>query len=87
MEFYRIFSRITPPGMPVKLGPLGDTLADQGKTLIAKLWGGEITPEQASTVMQAIGTLARVVEADDLERRISALEDTYGGHQGASRKA
>jgi hypothetical protein len=78
-DFYRIFARLTPPGFPVRLEALGDTPAQQARAVVWKLAAGEITPEQATTIMQTVSAQVKVVEADELERRLRALEErTYG---------
>ena len=74
-EFYRIFARMTPPGFPVKLEGFGGTPAEQGRAVIGRLGAGEITPEQASTIMHAVSAQARIIEIDELERRLKALEE------------
>jgi len=38
-------------------------------TLTAKL-----TPDEAGTILQALATQARIVEADEIEKRVAALE-------------
>ena len=38
---------------------------------------GTLAPGQGAALLGAIGTLARVVEVDELERRIEALEATH----------
>ena len=43
--------------------------------MLEALSGGEITPSQAATVMQAISAQARIVEVDELEQRVAALEE------------
>ena len=63
-----------PPGSAVNIGPLEGGLADQGKIVLARMVAGAITPEQASTIMQALSAQARIVEVDELERRVAALE-------------
>ena len=73
-EFYRIAARLVPPGSPIAIGPLSGSIADQGKAVIAKMAEGAITPEQASTVMQALSAQARIIEVDELERRVAELE-------------
>jgi len=73
-DFYRIFARMTPPGLPVRIEGLEGSLADQGRTVLAKLAAGEITPEQAATIMQSITALMRIIVVDELEHRIAALE-------------
>jgi hypothetical protein len=49
-------------------------LAAQGRTIIEALGAGTLTPQQAATVMQAVASQARVIEVDELERRVAALE-------------
>jgi polyhydroxyalkanoate synthesis regulator phasin len=36
---------------------------------------GEITPSEASSLMNAISSQARIIEVDELERRVSELEN------------
>jgi hypothetical protein len=58
----------------ISIGPLSGDLAAQGRAVLAALSSGRITPSQAATVMQTISAQARIVEVDELERRIAALE-------------
>ncbi len=73
-EFYKLAVRLVPPGSPVNIGPLEGSLADQAKAVVARISDGTISPEQASTIMQALSTRARVVEVDELVRRVGELE-------------
>lgn len=50
------------------------SLAEQGRALLAAAAAGELAPGQASALLGALGTLARVVEVDELTRRVEALE-------------
>ena len=50
------------------------TLADQGRAIIAEVGAGNIGADQAATLLQAVATLARIVEVDELTRRIEKLE-------------
>jgi hypothetical protein len=59
---------------PVKIGELCGSLTEQGRTVLAALSQGRITPNEASTIMQSVSAQARIVEIDELERRVSALE-------------
>lgn len=43
-DFYRIFARMTPPGLPVKMEGLDGNPAEQGRTVTAQLATGGITP-------------------------------------------
>ena len=73
-----ILERILPPVKPIEqcieLALVGDTLTDKGKAVLGAISTGELAPGQGSQLITAIGALARVIELDDLERRISELE-------------
>ena len=53
------------------------TLTDQGRAVLAAVAAGELAPGQGSVLLGAIGTLARVAEIDELERRIALLEGKH----------
>lgn len=50
-------------------------LTEQGQAVINALAAGEISPGEAVTVMQTIANQARILEIDDLEKRVSQLEE------------
>jgi hypothetical protein len=52
-----------------------DTLAGQGRAVLASVASGELAPTQGAALIAAIGTLARVIEVDELSARIAALEN------------
>jgi hypothetical protein len=60
--------------MPVDIGSLEGALADQGRTVLGALSAGAITPDEANSLMQAVAAQARIIETDELEKRIAALE-------------
>ena len=60
---------------PIKLPPLAGTLAEQGYSVLNAMTGGALTPNQAQTLLQVLTAQARIVEVDELERRITALEE------------
>ena len=63
----------------VDLGkPLDGTAAEQGRIVLQAVGEGRITPDQAATLMTSIAAQARVVEIDELERRLQALEQASG---------
>jgi hypothetical protein len=51
------------------------TLSEQGRAIVAALSGGELAPGQAAQLLQALGALAKVIETDELTKRIEALEN------------
>ena len=52
----------------------GDTLAEQGRSVFAAVAAGDVAPGQGAALLASLGTLAKLVETDELERRIAALE-------------
>ena len=80
-DFYRIAARLVPPGSPINIGPLTGTLVEQGSLVLTKIAQGDISPEQGSTIIQSISSLARIIEVDKLERRVAALEGKQDGKQ------
>lgn len=54
-----------------------DGLADQGRAVIASVASGELPVSQGAALLSAIGSLARVVEVDELAQRITALEERH----------
>ena len=53
--------------------PVG-SLADQGRALLAAAGSGGLAPGQAAQLLAGLGALAKLIETDELERRIAALE-------------
>lgn len=52
------------------------TLTEQGRAVIVAVAAGQLAPAQGAALLAALGTLAKLTEADELERRIAALEGT-----------
>jgi hypothetical protein len=50
------------------------TLTAKGAAVLGAVAAGTLGPSQGAALLGAIGTLARVVEVDELERRLAALE-------------
>jgi len=73
-----LLERVLPAVRPVELPEAvlleGETLTEQGQSALRLLAAGQIGPMQAAALLSAIGQLARVIETDDLARRIDALE-------------
>ena len=55
------------------------TLTEHGRAVLSAVAAGELPPAQGAQLVAAIGQLARVVEIDELERRIAALEGSRNG--------
>ena len=54
-----------------------NNLVEQGQAVINAVAKGEISPGEAATVMQSIANQARIIEVDELEKRLKALEESY----------
>ena len=52
-------------------------LSDKGDLILANVASGEITPVEASNLMNVISSQARIVEVDELERRVAKLEKNH----------
>jgi len=65
--------RASEPPVPIDL-PNG-SLTDRATAVLDALGRGELNPSQAAQVMQALGALAKVIETDELAKRIEALEE------------
>lgn len=73
-----ILERVLPPlkaiEVPAFLAPLDGSLVEQGKTVLAAMAAGTLAPGQAVQVLGGIAAQARIVEVDELVRRLAALE-------------
>lgn len=71
--------RLIPPvkarDEPVELETAGGTLSEQGRGVLQAVACGRITPHEAATLMQALSAQTRVVEAEELLKRVEALEE------------
>jgi hypothetical protein len=56
----------------IDLGP--GTLTEQGHAVMRAVSNGDLAPSQGAALLGALGTLGKLTEADELERRIAALE-------------
>ncbi|OQW85822.1 MAG: hypothetical protein BWK72_20330 [Rhodoferax ferrireducens] len=56
------------------------TLTDQGRAVLRSVADGELAPGQGAALLGAIGTLARVAEIDELNARITKLEEKQHGN-------
>lgn len=73
-----LLERVLPPmkaaedAVPLPLA--GDTLTDQGRAVLAAAGAGNLAPGQAAALLAALGNLAKIMEADEMDRRVAALE-------------
>lgn len=70
----RLLPTLKPRDEAVTLDMEG-SLADKGQAVLKAASEGRLTPGEAAAIMQAISSQSRVVEVDELERRVKALEE------------
>jgi len=70
--------RLIPPAKakddPVSLPGVGDSLAENSRVVMRLLGEGELTPDEATSILQAMASQVRVIESTEVEQRIAALE-------------
>ena len=54
------------------------SLTEQGRAVLRAVAAGQLAPGQGAALLGAIGTLARVTEIDELEARLTKLENQNG---------
>jgi len=70
----RIVPALRSQDMPVNLGSLKGSLSEQARKINQAMAGGKITPSDASSVLSALTSQAKIQEFDELEQRIAKLE-------------
>lgn len=73
-----VAERVCPPMKAIEAAtpiqfPAG-SLTERAHAVLDGLAAGALNPGQAAQLMQALGSLAKLMETDELERRIEALE-------------
>jgi hypothetical protein len=81
-----ILDRVLPPlkaiEVPAALEPLTGSLTEQGQRILQATADGTLAPGQGTQLLGAIAALAKVVEVDELARRLEVLEMRLGGGNG-----
>ena len=61
---------------PIIIPGMTDALADNSRIVVKAIADGELTPEEGASVLQALASQVRIIEADEIEKRLAALEAT-----------
>lgn len=72
-----LLERALPPLRPVDVPvvfPVADSLADVGRTVMQAVAQGRLTPSEGTTLMSGLAQLGKVIESDELAKRIEQLE-------------
>ena len=74
----RLCAPLRPTDRLITIGGLeGCTgLSAKGELILANVASGGITPVEASNLMRAISSQARIIEVDELEKRVTELENS-----------
>lgn len=68
-----------PKDSPINIGPLNtdtfDDLTDSQVAVLKKVTSGQITPEQAKILFDTIETLRKLIENQDLMKRLTFAEE------------
>lgn len=72
----RLVPAIKPASEPVSFELKGDSLTEQAQSVLAAVAAGELPPDQGKALIDAIGSLVKVVEQDEIRRRLELLEGT-----------
>lgn len=73
-----LLDRITPSLKPIALSinlPVNGTLADQGGEIIRATMGGKIPPDIGSQLITALAAQGRLLELEEITKRLEALEN------------
>jgi len=69
----RVCPPLKPQALPISL-PVNGSLADQGAEIIRATMAGQIPPDIGSQLITALANQSKIVEIDELTKRIEALE-------------
>lgn len=71
----RVCPALKPQAIPISL-PVCDSLAGQGNEIIRATMQGQISPDVGSQLIAALANQAKIIEVDELTKRIEALEQS-----------
>lgn len=70
----KICPNLRPQALPINVA-VGDTLAATGDNVIAETMSGRVPPDIGAMLITALSNQGKLVELQELEARISALEE------------
>ena len=71
----RSIAPFRPRSEPAPFTAAKGSLTDQGQAIIDAIAAGELAPDEAASILQALAAQARITEIDELEKRITVLEN------------
>ena len=78
-----ILERVLPPMKAIEpavtIDAIDGNLSQQGAAILCAMTGGRLTPAQTAQILGALAQQAKIVEVDELSRRLTALEQRVEG--------
>jgi hypothetical protein len=69
----RVLPSLRPVDQPAPL-PLSTDIGQAGRDVLVALRDGTLGPDAGAKILQAVGALSRIIETEELSKRIEALE-------------
>ena len=73
----RVLPALKPIELPAPVALGGASLTEQGQAVITAAGAGDLTPGQAAQLLAGLGSLAKLIETDELAARVAALEKRH----------
>lgn len=71
----RLYPKMKPQGETITLSkPLDGSLADNARTILELVAGGEIAPDTAKELLSALADVGKIIEVSELQKRLERLE-------------
>ena len=70
----RLIPPIKPRELSVQIEGFTGTLTEQGQGILETMARGELTPTEATSLLQALVAQGKIIETDELVKRVAALE-------------
>lgn len=71
----RVIPALRPISEPAKLEIAGESLRNKAHSIMGLVSDGKLSAADAKLLLDGLGQVARIIETDELERRITALEE------------
>jgi hypothetical protein len=70
----RVCPALRPTEDAVQVPLDGETLTAQGRAVLLAVSEGRLAPGQGAALLESLGTMAKLIESDELAARVAALE-------------
>lgn len=70
----RVYPALKPVEVPTPIEMPGESLTARANAVLSAVSDGDLAPSQGAALIGAIGALSKVIEIDELIRRVEALE-------------